>query len=1034
MRLVILHVGDAHIKDESAIILTRAEQIVDAARLVEPAPTLCIVAVAGDLAFSGLTTQFVQGRAFVEQLRAHVIDAWKESNAEVHVVAVPGNHDCDLATPLPVRDELIKAIAKNPALAGEEQAVAVCTRPLDAFFEFRDACAADGLAEGADRLLWMHRFETDAGEIWIRCLNSAWLSQRPETVGSKVFPEDKIDDLGADCSLVVSLLHHPLNWLQPMNARAVRQRLQQTSDVILTGHEHLFAARSQQDQDGQFTLYLEGLALQDPGGEECGFHVLAIDTTTRQFRIVPFQWDGVAFKEQSGPFVDWSALGAQPLKGTGNLRVSTSFATQLRDPGIALRHPAHGLLALDDIFVFPDLREVTQDPAPHQPKIFTSAKLFELSAKHPRILVTGARESGRTCLAKRMFVDCVESGLVPLLLDGRTTRLRGDALRDRKELSRVFEDQYTAEKTEFASLGREKVVLLLDNYQALSISDAPEVLKALSHIAARVVLFSHDFVQHVHDLVSATARRDGVPEVAHYAIMPYGHVRREELIERYVRLAAPADRDKAEVLRSDMRHLLNTALGKYYAPPVPVAIVSILQARAFQDDLNLSKSTYGYYYELLVKRSLMVAAMPGEVDVSFGYLTEMARALFLEGKNEWDEAWFMKFHDSFNIKTALTLRYSDVHAALVDRGLFSGTPARYEFQYGYVYYYFVARALAEDLASTEGKERVRELTTKLDQEEAANVLLFLTHLSKDASVIDPMLEQANKVFSEAAIATLEVQEADLPDLEEALRGAILEDRPIALARGEFLESLDAAARIQPVNNPTASAHADDQAARMERSADAAGLEALTSRMYAAFRTMQILGQLLKNFPGTLDAEKKMRVARTTYAVGLRVLGALQELLRERTDETVRGIVELLREQHPSMKNEKVLDRARMSVSYLTFVAAYGTTQRIASSVGTPLLQPIYERIQDEWTTPAVQLITAALSLDRYDQFPEGRILDLAREYAKNPLALRVLRGLVITHFHLFEEDREIRQRVCEALKIEFRPLAPQIQQRTRLLS
>jgi len=1034
MKVAILHLGDAHISSANDGVLRLSKRVVDAARLVESKPDLCVVCLTGDLAFSGLAEQFALARAFVADIRAHLEDAWGKSGCPIKVVVVPGNHDCDFSETSVIRNNLLDDIAKNPALALEPMAIAVCVPPLRAFFDFRDEIAGDGILDPSHRLFWQHRFTVNDQDVCIQCLNTAWLSRRHESAADKIFPEGLIEDLGPEPALVVSLLHHPPHWLQPVNARAVRSRLQHTSNVILTGHEHTFAARNQQDSDGATSLYVEGLALQEHDSEASGFNVVVVDTDLRQFRVVPFRFEGLAFSEQVGPFVEWTPLGAEPLKGTADIQVSAATMAVLRDPGIDLRHPERGSLSLDDIFVFPDMREVEQDPTPKQPKIFNSRKLLGLTAQHPLVLITGARESGKSCLAKRMFVEFLEAGLVPVLLDGANSRLRGDALKDRREIERAFEEQYASDRDQLKALDRNKLVLLFDNYQALSLHVAPQVLAALTHIAGRVVLFSHDLVQHVQELVSLTARKNGAPDVAHFQIMPYGHVRREELIDRYIQLAAVTDHDKAETLRADMRRLLNTALGKYYAPSVPVAIVSILQARAFQEDLDLTKSTYGYYYELLVKRSLLTAAMPGELDVSFGYLTEMARRLFIEERKHWDESWFIRFHDSFNQKMALNLRFSDVNAALVERGMFVGSADRYEFRYGYIYFYFVARALAEDLTSAEGRERVRVLTTNLHDEDAANTLLFLTHLSKDASIIDPMLDQAATVFGEAVEATLSIQENAFPEMEETLRDAVLQDRPIGQSRDAYLAGLDASESLAGPTAMVVPAGAEDAALRAERSNDLVVLESLVARMFSAFRTMQILGQLLKNFPGTLDRDKKMRIARTTYGVGLRVLGAIHELLRQRSDETVRGIVEMIRESHQDMSTEKILDRARRSIGYLVYVAAYGTTQRVAMSVGSPLLQPIFDSINEDSPTPAIQLITAALALDRADAFPEDRVLALAKELSKNPLAMRVLKGLVITHFHLFDDDRAVRQRICSHLDIEFKQLPPQTHGRTRLLS
>src|ERR1019366_3431705 len=113
MKVAILHVGDAHIVGANEEVLTRAKRIVDAARLVESAPDLCIVALTGDLAFSGRPAQFALARTLVDEMLRHLRDAWGGEGAEIRVVAIPGNHDCDFSAPSLVRDELIAAIEKD---------------------------------------------------------------------------------------------------------------------------------------------------------------------------------------------------------------------------------------------------------------------------------------------------------------------------------------------------------------------------------------------------------------------------------------------------------------------------------------------------------------------------------------------------------------------------------------------------------------------------------------------------------------------------------------------------------------------------------------------------------------------------------------------------------------------------------------------------------------------------------------------------------------------------------------------------------
>jgi hypothetical protein len=93
-------------------------------------------------------------------------------------------------------------------------------------------------------------------------------------------------------------------------------------------------------------------------------------------------------------------------------------------------------------------------------------------------------------------------------------------------------------------------------------------------------------------------------------------------------------------------------------------------------------------------------------------------------------------------------------------------------------------------------------------------------------------------------------------------------------------------------------------------------------------------------------------------------------------------------------------------------------------VGTPLLKPIFEDVEQADPVPAIRLITLALKLDRARKFPEQATRTVHEELGKNPLAHRVLMGLVMTHFHLFDVPHATKQSICALLGIDYRPMLP----------
>ncbi len=1041
MRLLLLQLSDIHIKSTGDWIFGRSQRIADAVRDLDHEFDLCLIALTGDVAFSGLPEQYLAAEHWIADLRRFVHEALR-GRVQVQVVAIPGNHDLDLQSPSPARSTMIESMVRDAAVAADPGASLVCLGPQDAFFAFRERIASVGLTS-QDKVYYEYRFdvpttieaglasEDDTAEtVLVRCCNTAWVSQNPETPAKLVYPDGLIRTENSDCSdvVVISLLHHPYNWLEPMNGRAVRRALQNVSDVILTGHEHALGVRQQQDEVGGNSLYVEGLALQGHGYPIVSeFHAIVVDTDRGERRVVSYRWRESRYEDERTPASAWAPFTANPLRAGHAFPVSERMRAILSDPGVTLAHPTRGRISLDEIFVYPDLMEVKYESGSRSGRVVPGEQILSSAVSAERLLITGTDDSGKSTLAKRLFLDALDVGLVPILLDGRKVRLRGEE-RDRRELATVFEDQYDAAGDDFLDLPRERRVVLLDDFAELRSGERPgvEVLDYLCHFAGIVVLFAHDVAQQVLEIAGGASVASGRQPFTHYRLLPVSHVRREEMIGRYVALAGGRNHDGDEHLRVEMRRLLALAIGKYYAPPVPISVVSILQARAFNENLNLSQATHGYYYELLIKRALLSCTSQQELDVRLGYLTELAYAAYKSNVSDgWSETWIMTFHKRFVEERFLNFRFRDAVDTLVEAGILNPTRDGYAFRYKYIYYYFVSRALADRLTTNEGKTEIGELTARLDEQDPANILLFLTHHSKDPAIVDPMLQHADSLFAGVARADLKPDSAPLRGFETALRNAAYQDGPIdesrqrLLAQRDDLEQARESVEIEGL-------------LREERDSDMREVQSFVGRIYVSLRTMQILGQLLKNFPGTLGGDQKERLARAVYGVALRTLGAVQELFRAHPEDYVDMLIEALRAEDGDLSKVDLANAARLTLQEQWFRMALGVTQRTAADVGNPILDPVFEHIENTDPVPVIQLISSAIRLDRAGRFPEQRVQQLAVHFKSNPLALGILRSLVVKHFHLFDVERTTKQRICAMLDIKYLPSAPR--SRRRLIS
>jgi hypothetical protein len=443
-------------------------------------------------------------------------------------------------------------------------------------------------------------------------------------------------------------------------------------------------------------------------------------------------------------------------------------------------------------------------------------------------------------------------------------------------------------------------------------------------------------------------------------------------------------------------------------------LLSILQAHESNRPVDTSASTYGYFYEIFIRAALAARSTTTQFDIKSAYLSFLAYHVFATGKHEFDESDWRSLHAQYVKVYALTLSYEDLRNDLIEGHAIDAVEDSHRFKYSYVYYYFVASYLKDHITEDEIRNQIKKLSANLHDEDAANILLFLAHLSKDPFIIDTMLANAATVFNEVEAATLDEQFSFLEGAETLAQEIAYEERDLSETRRRRLELQDDFERkIEEVETD----NGDESMSLREEFKET---EDYLMRIGAAFRTVQILGQILKNFPGSILAERKLRLAKECYSVGLRTLGSALTMFDKHQEGTLRFIVDSLKAENPEMSRDELAIVANRTVVGLAHLATYGMITRIAHAVGSPLLTETYKELKIENPSTAVGLIHTALQLEQSHSFPQAELTKFAKELERRPWPLGILRHLVVNHFHVFPVKFQTKQSVCSKLGIPYK--------------
>lgn len=1003
MSLMLIHLSDMHISNEQAFI--PAEKIVAALRgLSEPVEAAAIM-VSGDITWSGKSSQYEIATSF---LKALITGIQTEYKIDVQTIAVPGNHDCDFPDDSAVRDLVIENMRSAAGKFESLQMLRQCLSVQDSFHEWLAGQANAAEIEEKERLCRTVHFNMPNGQlVAVLCLNTAWMSTIHEEQGRLIFPMLCLPE-PPQADLVLGVLHHPYNWFQSTNARELRDTLQSSCDVIITGHEHDPAAYTIIGRDSSAVEYIEGSLYGNPKDRESsGFNLIFINLADSRYQVRNYTWNGSLFSSQSADS-DWTDFLRNARRPSAILPLSDSMTKRLRDPGAQFTHHAKDV-ELEDIFVAPNLRRFTTARGPEglHREVVESDYVINHIFEDKWVYFSGDNQCGKTALAKILFQQGLNRKLTPVLVEGQHLDSP-----DPKRITRVIEnelpDQYKSTSADtFRQLPKEKKVIIIDDFAKvpLNINGKTLICQWLREQYGYVFVLGTDLTQ-LEEFIVNRESANALAGYIYYEIMEFGYLLRERLIEKWLTIGNKHTLDPDE-LAHKIKHaerLTDTILGKNLLPSFPIFVLTILQQIETQQPLNTKTGAYGYFYEVLITSSLhRTSKSIYDIDMKYTYLAELAWHLFNKGQRELDQEELHQFNQNHWRKYRLTGPPESVDLELMDSRILLFHAGMSRFAYSYIYYYFVARYMRDNLSDEDVQKAIDVVVQSLHREDCANVIIFLTYLSKDKTLINRILAATKELFKETEPCDMEMHVEFLNRLQEKVPEIMLPEGDANTNRKELFRERDRA----------------DVAKRESEESESSDNESIEDLLgiNRALKSIQILGQILRNFSGSLSGDVKVELVKECFATGLRALNVIFNALEKNLEPIVKIFIEAIGKRIEELPEEKRSKIAGELIFFLTEMLCFGMIKRISSAVGSERLIPTYEDVKSVYNNKATEFVQIAIRLDHERNFPEKRVLELKNAIKKNLFGETLLRLLVVDHFYLFPRPFRVRQRVCSQLGI-----------------
>ncbi len=679
----------------------------------------------------------------------------------------------------------------------------------------------------------------------------------------------------------------------------------------------------------------------------------------------------------------------------GQIQPSPSVLEWLEDTEISLTHRKVNKIKVSDIYVVPDLDHDSDGKS--QPEGFINircaSKVVDESVSY---IISGEEQQGKTSLLKYYYIELLKKGFLPIYLDAKDVNKSDIDL----VLSKAVSEQYlNLSCSDF--LCSDKKIVLLDNIDYISLNPRYRqvFLSNLNDIFQRSIITCHLSFRFVYS---------ELPELDYHCeaeILGLGNKKREDLVKKWISLGVEESIEDHDLYSQcdDLKARLDTVIKKNIVPSKPIYVLMLLQMFEANAQLNLELTSYGHCYQQLIYQSFDKAKInKTDFEKYLNVLTELAWWIF-KNEKEPNENELTEFFEGYcssylSVDRSLVMRKLLGHSILKDSGFNTG------FKYPYIYYYFVGKKIAESYSDSETvKEEVRNLLSLMHREDYANILIFITHHTKDSWVLNEIQDVLDKLFKDHAPATLEKKTLQFMDeFMKRIPDLVLEQREIQNERDRHNEHLDDIERNLDLDE-------------IDQSYDD-GAPDILANINKAFKGMEIAGQIIRNRHASLTKESLLHLANSGATTGLRFLEYFINISDASKNEIIK-VISLHLAEYPYQSDKEIERLAEHAYLHLTYGVVNGVVRKIAASIGSKEAREIYRFLEERADTPAFYLISQAIDLQFNKVLKVQNVSKCKEKLRDNPVCVRILKEMIVQHIYMFPVDYKEKQQLSELLGI-----------------
>lgn len=694
--------------------------------------------------------------------------------------------------------------------------------------------------------------------------------------------------------------------------------------------------------------------------------------------------------------------------------LNLEYLEKINDLGLKLTHPNKDNIYLDDIFIFPNLQDIED-----KKKIKISSNKLLDRENYKKCILFGDDVSGKTSLAYYCQKTLNNDGYIPIYFDAKNMKkydIKTFENRMYLNLRKQYHEINRDNIENFRKINKHKIVIIIDNLESIAlkkIEAKANFFNMLNQYFEHIILLSNDSFE--MEVMTKEQLKEKFDDFTIYKIKEFGYKLRDSIIDKWVHVGDSELTDNELFEKKDeISRTIETVIGNKFIPTYPLYLISLLQQAEAGTNNNLGGSAYAEFYNYLINQALGTTNIkPNELDFYHSYLAYISFYYFENNRKQLDENEIEQLHEKFSSEIHKTSFHTIINN-LIEAKLIKLDNGYYSFMHNYIFYFFIAKYLSDNIGKRRKKEQIGKiidsLIERLYRPQFANIIIFLVHHSKTNAedIIDKIIKEAKKLFDNTKPSTLSKEElVNINNLITKEIEVVLEEKSPQAHRNKELEVKDESNDLSDdIENEEENIKYDEEIQDLN----------IFSKLNLSMKIMEILGQITKNYYGSLEQIDKVEILDELTQLGLRNLNWLLKQFEEFQELLEHEIKKKIAKKNIEKKEEIEKISKRIIFDFADIMSIH-FIKKMSISMASKNLFITIETLVKKNNNEAMKLIEVATKLEFSNGLNPDNIIKLNQDFEDNFIAKDLLKFFVINHLYKFDVSYKKKQSVCKMLDI-----------------